>query len=337
VAEQQQRRPVLRAREGGDQVRALGAGAEDLGIEARRRQVALEVFDGRTLIARRVDRVEADELRQQFGGLGLNRLGDRISLPSGAMNDLALALELADVADRITMGRYRAADLAVETKPDATPVTEADRAVEQALRSQLADVRPDDLVVGEEFGGDLQARDGRRWIIDPIDGTKSYLRGMFTWATLIGLQVDGEPVVGVVSAPAGGRRWWASRGEGAFCDGRRIGVSRVGDLADAQLCWSGIEDWDTAGRLDALLGLARRCWRSRGLGDAWQYMMVAEGAAEIAVDPSVSLWDLAAVQAIVEEAGGRFTDLSGVRGAGGGSGLATNGRLHETVLTALGR
>ncbi len=253
------------------------------------------------------------------------------------MDDLALALELADVADRITLERYRSEDLAVETKPDATPVTEADRAVERALRDRLAVARPSDAVLGEEFGGDPDAVAGRRWIIDPIDGTKSYLRGMFTWATLIALQRDGEPALGVVSAPAGGRRWWAARGAGAFVDGRPIRVSRVGELADAQLCWSGIEDWDAVGRLEALVTLARGCWRSRGIGDAWQYMLVAEGAAEIALDPEVSLWDLAAVQAIVEEAGGRFTDLTGVRRADGGGGLATNGRVHDAVLQIVGR
>jgi histidinol-phosphatase len=252
------------------------------------------------------------------------------------MDDLALALELADIADAVTMGRYRADDLRVETKPDATPVTEADQAAERALRERLAEARPDDAVVGEEFGGEAPVA-GRRWILDPIDGTKSYLRGMFTWATLIALQLDGEPLVGVVSAPAGGRRWWAAQGQGAFADGRRIHVSGVSSLTDAQLCWSGIEDWDAVGRLDALVGLARACWRSRGLGDAWQYMQVAEGAAEIAVDPDVSLWDLAAVQAIVEEAGGRFTDLGGVRRADGGGGLASNGLVHEAALETLGR
>jgi histidinol-phosphatase len=250
------------------------------------------------------------------------------------MDDLALALELADVADAVTMARYRADDLHVETKPDATPVTEADRATEAALRERLAASRPDDAIVGEEFGGDAPVA-GRRWILDPIDGTKSYLRGMFTWATLIALQLDGEPQLGVVSAPAGGRRWWAARGRGAFADGRPIRVSGVDGLQNAQLCWSGIEDWDAVGRFDSILGLARSCWRSRGIGDAWQYMQVAEGAAEIAVDPAVSLWDLAAVQAIVEEAGGRFTDLQGERRADGGGGLATNGLVHTAALELL--
>ncbi len=193
-----------------------------------------------------------------------------------------------------------------------------------------------DAIVGEEFGGQAGGQ-GRRWILDPIDGTKSYMRGMFTWATLIALQVDGAPELGVVSAPAGGRRWWAARGRGAFADGRPIRVSSVDSLGDAQLCWSGIEDWDAVGRLDAVVALARACWRSRGIGDAWQYMLVAEGAAEIAVDPEVSLWDLAAVQAIVEEAGGRFSDLGGDRRADGGSGLATNGLVHDAALELIRR
>jgi len=196
-------------------------------------------------------------------------------------DDLALALELADLADAITMGRYRAEDLAVDTKPDLTPVTEADRAVEQALREHLARERPGDGVVGEEYGGDGTGEAARRWIVDPIDGTKSYVRGMPTWATLIALAVHGEGMVGVVSAPAAGRRWWAERDRGAFADGRPIRVSTIAALGDAQLVWGGIEDWDALGRFDALLELGRRCWRTRGVGDSWQYMLVAEGAVDI--------------------------------------------------------
>ncbi|MDQ6745739.1 MAG: histidinol phosphatase [Actinomycetota bacterium] len=251
--------------------------------------------------------------------------------------DLALALELADIADAITMSRYRAEDLLIETKPDLTPVTEVDRAVEEAIRARLAEVQPHDAVIGEEYGGGAAGDNARRWILDPIDGTQSYLRGMFTWATLIALHVDGEPEIGVVSAPAAGRRWWAARGAGAFADGRAIAASGIDGLVGAQLCWSGIEDWDAVGRLDALLQLGRSCWRTRGIGDAWQYMMVAEGAAEIALDPEASLWDLAAVQVIVEEAGGRFSDLSGARRVDGGDGIATNGLVHEAALAIVGR
>jgi len=256
---------------------------------------------------------------------------------TAAPDDLALALELADLADSITLRRYRAKDLIVETKRDLTPVTEADRAVEQAIRERLAAARPGDAIVGEEYGATERGSSARRWIVDPIDGTKSYVRGMPTWSTLIALSVDDEIAVGVVSAPALPRRWWAGRGSGAFADGARIRVSNVSQLADAQLTWSGIEDWDAIGRLDAIVELGRRCWRSRGIGDAWQYMLVAEGAAEIALDPEVSIWDLAALQVIVEEAGGRFTDLGGVRTHAGGDGIATNGLVHDAALAIVGR
>ncbi|MGH2842462.1 MAG: inositol monophosphatase family protein [Solirubrobacteraceae bacterium] len=262
--------------------------------------------------------------------------------------DLRLALELADIADVITMARYRAADLDVVLKDDMTPVSESDKRVEIALRRRLAHLRPHDAILGEEFGsseawldagGPLAtgaAQPGRRaWIIDPIDGTMSYVRGMDTWSTLIALASGGDVQVGVVSMPALGKRWWATRGGGALADGRRIQVSRVSELGDAQLVWSGIEAWDAVGGAQALLKLARACWRTRGIGDAWQYMMVAQGAAEIAVDPEVTLWDLAAVSIVVQEAGGRLTNLAGVPGPGGGSGLASNGLLHDAALALL--
>jgi histidinol-phosphatase len=250
-------------------------------------------------------------------------------------DDLALALELADIADVVTMKRYRAHDLAVETKPDMTPVTESDRAAELALRDRIAKVASGDAVIGEEFGGS-DSKGRRRWILDPIDGTKSYVRGIPTWSTLIGLQVDGEVMVGVCSMPALGRRWWASRGDGAFADGARVHVSALPVLDNATMAWSGIEDWDAIGRLDPIVELARACWRTWGVGDAWQYMLVAEGCAEIASDPQVSIWDLAALQVIVEEAGGRFTDLAGARTISGGSSLASNGLVHEAALAIIG-
>jgi histidinol-phosphatase len=264
-------------------------------------------------------------------------IGDDLALASGGIrDDLDLALELADLADLITMARFRARDLLVETKPDLTPVTEADRGVEQAIRDRLAAARPDDAVIGEEYGASGQAAE-RRWIIDPIDGTKSYVRGMPTWSTLIALAVGPHATLGVVSSPALPRRWWALRGAGAFADGRPIHVSAVAGLADAMMAWSGIEDWDAIGRFDAIVELGRKCWRTRGVGDAWQYMLVAEGAAEIALDPEVKIWDLAALQVIVEEAGGRFTDFAGVPRFDGGDGIATNGLVHDAALAIVGR
>jgi histidinol-phosphatase len=254
--------------------------------------------------------------------------------------DLKLALELADIADGLTMLRYRSPDLEVETKRDMTPVSESDKRVELALRDRLGDVRPHDAIIGEEFGGadfdPAESSAGRAWVIDPIDGTKSYVRGMDTWTTLIALLEDGEVKVGVVAMPALRKRWWAVRGRGAFADGRQIHVSQLAELDAAQFLWSGIEEWDAIDGFQRVVDLGRRCWRTRGVGDAWQYMLVAEGAAEIATDPEATLWDLAAVSIVVEEAGGRFTSLAGRAGPGGGSGLATNARLHEVALAALG-
>jgi histidinol-phosphatase len=259
-------------------------------------------------------------------------------------DDLALALELAGVADSITLERFRATDLVVETKPDLTPVTEADKAVERTLRRHLAEARPSDAIVGEEYGSSAAAAaSGRRWIVDPIDATKNYVRGIPVWASLLALEEAGQVAVGVVSAPALGRRWWAARGAGAFVDDglsdgpRRLSVSAVRELDDAQLCISGFDGWEQAGTLDRLLALARRCWRTRGFGDFWIYMLVAEGVAEVACEAAVSLWDLAAPQIIVEEAGGRFTDLGGTPTPDGGDALATNGLLHEPALDLVGR
>jgi histidinol-phosphatase len=262
---------------------------------------------------------------------------------AGSPDDLELALELADIADAITLARFGADDLVVETKPDLTPVSEADRAAERAIRERLAIARPQDSVVGEEYGTLTASGSHRRWIVDPIDGTKSYVRGVPVWATLLALEQDGELTHGTVSAPALGRRWWGSRGAGAFVrDGigagpRPLRVSAVHELADAQLCFAGFEEWREVDRLDRLLELSARCWRSRGYGDFWQYMLVAEGALEIACDPIASLWDLAAPMVIVQEAGGTFTDFGGEATADGGDALATNGVLHGATLKYVGR
>ena len=260
-------------------------------------------------------------------------------------DDLELALRLAVMADSITMERFRAADLIVETKPDMTPVSEADRAVERVVRERLSVERAGDSILGEEFGASEAGDNGRRWIIDPIDGTKNYVRGVPVWATLVALQEGEQMSVGVVSAPALGRRWWASRGGGAFAAEvgargvltRRLEVSGVGSLDDASVSFSGFDDWDEAGGYESLIGLCRRCWRSRGYGDFWSHMMVAEGVLEIGLDPVVSLWDMAAAMVIVEEAGGTFTDFSGVATAAGGSGISSNGHLHAAALAIIGR
>jgi histidinol-phosphatase len=257
--------------------------------------------------------------------------------------DLALALELADIADAITRGRFLAADLKVETKPDMTPVTEADTTVERALRDRLAEARPDDAVLGEEFGESSDAPARRRWILDPIDGTKNFVRGIPVWATLIALQEGETLTIGVTSAPGLDRRWWAARGRGAYVDDgresgpRRLQVSAVSGLDDAQLSISGFHYWEEQGRLDAALALIRRCWRTRAFGDFWHYMLVAEGAVDVAAEPVVSLWDLAAPLVIVEEAGGRLTDLAGAATAAGGDAIATNGVLHEAALAIVRR
>jgi histidinol-phosphatase len=254
-------------------------------------------------------------------------------------DDLALALELANLADGLSMASFRSVGLVVETKPDLTPVSEADRAVERALRDQLAIRRPDDGILGEEYGaaGDTQ----RRWILDPIDGTKNYVRGVPVWATLIALLVDDEIVVGVVSAPALSRRWWAALGSGAFMtepgrdEPRRLHVSAVSALADASFSFSDEIGWDQRGAEGALRTLVEGTWRQRAYGDFWSHMLVAEGVVDIAAEPSLESYDMAALVPIVEEAGGRLTAYDGGSAIGGGSALSSNGVLHPTLLDLL--
>jgi histidinol-phosphatase len=250
---------------------------------------------------------------------------------------------LADRADGLTLARFRDRSLVVSTKPDLTPVTEADRTVEEAVRAGIMAARPDHGILGEEFPAH-QPDSPWRWILDPIDGTKNYVRGIPVWATCIALQHEGRGVVGVVSAPALGRRWWAARGEGAYAGpagvgpagaGQPIHVSAVAHIGDAQLSYDSVMSFEAYGLGTRFLDLARRCWRSRGLGDFWSHVLVAEGAVDIAAEPEVSVWDVAAVQVIVEEAGGRFTDLAGGARPDGGSAVSTNGLLHDAVLAAL--
>jgi histidinol-phosphatase len=260
-------------------------------------------------------------------------------LAADLADDLALALQLADTADAITLDRFRAADLQVTRKPDRTPVTDADTAAEDALRAVLGTARPSDAVLGEERGGELP-ESGRGWVLDPIDGTKNYSRGVPAWATLIGLTVHGRAVVGVASAPALGRRWWGAQGLGAWTSEhggppRRITVSGVADLADAYLSTTDFRTFARRGDLPRWLALADACWETRAFGDFWQYCLVAEGVIDVAVDRSASVWDLAALVPILDEAGGRLTDLDGVATHDGGNALASNGHVHDAALAVL--
>lgn len=261
-------------------------------------------------------------------------------------SDLALALSLADAVDAVTVAGSLG-DFAVEFKADDTPVTAIDRAAEELIRQRLTVERPADTIVGEEFGvtaGTASFSAPRRWVIDPIDGTKNFVRGVPAWATLIGLIVDDVAVVGVVSAPALGRRWWAAQGSGAWTvttvpgyptEPRRISVSDVPSVADAYLSCSSLIGWENRGLLDSIIGLTRTTARTRAFGDFWSYMLVAEGAVDIACEPELALHDMAALVPIVTEAGGSFTSLGGTPGPFGGDALATNGILHDEVLALL--
>ena len=246
---------------------------------------------------------------------------------------LEFALGLADTADAIALPHFEAQDFVVESKPDLSEVTVADRGTEQALVDAIVARYPDHAILGEEFGVQGGTADWQ-WIIDPIDGTANFVRGVPVWATLIALRRSGVFQLGVVSAPALHRRWWASIGGGAFRDGTPISVSKVSAVADAFISISD-GHWTDAPMRARLGEVLAACHRQRGLGDFWQHMLVAEGAIDVAVEPVVSLWDLAAVQIVVEEAGGRFSDLGGAARADGGNALSSNGLLHETVLTAL--
>jgi histidinol-phosphatase len=260
-------------------------------------------------------------------------------MPTDYTDDLRLAHVMADDADSVSQSRYKALDLHVMTKPDLTPVTDADESVEVGIRRTLSRARTRDAVLGEETGSTGHSQ--RRWVVDPIDGTKNFVRGVPVWATLISLMVDDEVVVGVVSAPMLNRRWWAMTGGGAWT-GKSLmratacQVSDVSRVEDASLSYSSLHGWDERGRLDDFLSLSRRCWRTRAYGDFWSYMLLAEGAVDIAAEPELELHDMAALEVIVREAGGVFTSLDGEPGPGGGSALATNGKLHDQALAFLG-
>jgi histidinol-phosphatase len=250
------------------------------------------------------------------------------------VTDLELALELADLGDAVSMDRYGRTDLQVSTKPDMTPVTDADQSVERRLRERLAEARPDDTLVGEEYGGQMGS--GRAWVIDPIDGTKNFVRRVPVWATLIALTVDGVAQVGVVSAPALGRRWWAATGQGSWRTENgslpvRNQVSAVAQLSDASLSLSDLDGWARESYLD----LMDAVWRVRGYGDFWSHMMVAEGSIDVAVEPALNLWDMAALVPVIAEAGGSMTSWSGGPVLESMSAATTNGLLHDAVLPRL--
>lgn len=261
-----------------------------------------------------------------------------MSLRTGYDDDLRLAHVIADQVDSLTLSRFKALDLVVETKPDLSPVSDADRAAEELVRSQLSRTRPRDAVHGEELPD--TGHGPRRWVVDPIDGTKNFVRGVPVWATLIALLDGDEVVVGLVSAPALGRRWWAAKGSGAW-SGRSLSqatqlhVSRVDRLEDASFSYSSLTGWEDVDRLPQVLDLMRTVWRTRAYGDFWSYVLVAEGAVDIAAEPELALHDMAALVPIVTEAGGRFTSVSGVPGPFGGNALVTNGLLHDEVVARL--
>ena len=253
-------------------------------------------------------------------------------------DDLRLAHVLADDADALSTARFKSLDLHVMTKPDLTPVTDADRAVEEGVRRTLSRARPRDAVIGEEQGSTGHSQ--RRWVVDPIDGTKNYVRGVPVWATLIGLMVDEEVVVGVVSAPALNRRWWAMKDGGAWTGKSLLRasacqVSDVSRIEDASFSYSSLSGWEERERLEDFLSLSRRCWRTRAYGDFWSYMLVAEGAVDLAAEPELALHDMVALDVIVREAGGIFTSLDGEPGPLGTNALATNGKLHDQALAFL--
>jgi histidinol-phosphatase len=261
-----------------------------------------------------------------------------VTLVPGYDDDLRLAHVLADAVERVTLERFRAEDLHVEAKPDLSLVSDADRTAEEVVRGQLKRTRPRDAVIGEEMPP--TGSSPRQWVIDPIDGTHNFVRGVPVWATLISLVDDGVPVLGLVAAPALGRRWWATLGSGAWAgrsltSAKRLHVSGVSRLEDASISLSSTTSWADVGRLDAVLALSRACWRERAFGDFWSYMLLAEGAVDIAAEPELALYDMAALVPIVTEAGGRFTSVEGVDGPFGGNAVATNGLLHDEVVARL--
>lgn len=272
---------------------------------------------------------------ERSAGAGNGRSAAQASDPDVAAR-LDTALDAVRASTAATLAWFRHPDLGVELKADNSPVTIADRAAEEVLRGHLLRAWPDDGFLGEESGAAV-GRSGFEWIVDPIDGTKSFLRGSPPWATLLALEVDGAVVLGMVSAPALGRRWWAVQGGGAFADGERIAVSQVDDLADALLCHADVLAYEYFDCGPEFAALTHSVWDRRGFGDFWGHMLVAEGVADVMVEPVLSVWDVAAVMPIVAEAGGRVTDRAGVVRPDGGNAVTTNGVLHDAVLAIVGR
>lgn len=248
---------------------------------------------------------------------------------------LAFAQHLADKADRIAL-RYWRQDFRVSTKPDRTPVTQADTEIEEMVRRELARAYPEHGILGEEFGA-LASDAPWRWIVDPIDATAAFLRGVPNFATLLGLEDQGRLVLGLISAPAMGLRWWGGPDLGAFENGRPIQVSAVATLADAHVCHGELKGFPNHGYGKPWDLLWPQTWRQSGLGDFYGHMVVANGGADFMIEPVVNPWDMAAVKPIVEGAGGRVTDLAGADTVYSGTGLTTNGLLHDAVLRAFAR
>lgn len=296
----------------------------------------VETKSGRHIDVRRACRLVSEAAGQEIPG-GYPELVTASTRTADLSPDLALARRLADAADAQSLPRFDSADLKISTKADRSHVTDADLATERAIREILAIERPDDGIFGEEFGAEGSTE--RQWIIDPIDGTANFLRGVPLWGTMIALAIDGVPQVGVVSMPALGRRWWASTGSGAWTatdDGpRRLRTSAVTSLDDASVSFQSITQWADAGRLPQLLTLADRVWRDRAYGDIYAYMLLAEGRLDMVAEFGVKEYDIAAAVPIVREAGGRMTGFDGAETISDLSTLASNGTLHEAFLALL--
>jgi histidinol-phosphatase len=251
-------------------------------------------------------------------------------------DELSLALRVAAIADGISLPGFSSRSFGVSRKADNSEVTEIDRTAEQAIVASLTSARPDYGIYGEEYGVSGPADAEYQWVIDPIDGTTNFVRGVPVWATLIALVHNGIPVLGVVSAPAMGFRWWATKGGGAFFNGTRIYVSKTQTIAEAHVSTTPNAGWDAVGGIPKLVQLQTDALRARGFGDFWQHMLVAQGAIDVAVDViGLQPYDNAAIYPIVQEAGGTITDRFGNADWRANSSVSSNGVLHAEVLSRL--